>query len=68
MINTKPSTKNDRTKVDRMNNYNTTAIKIEQPCIHDVRVDTQSGQIITYCTKCGAILDTKPVYKPYGGI
>lgn len=51
-----------------MNGYSTSAINIEQPCIHDVRVDTQSGQIITYCTKCGAILDTKSVYRPYGGI
>lgn len=51
-----------------MKDTNTTAINIKPPCYHAVRVDTQNGQIITYCTKCGAILDTKPVFKPYGGI
>lgn len=51
-----------------MKDTSTTAINIELPCVHDVRVDTQNGQIITYCAKCGAILDTKPVFKPYGGI
>jgi hypothetical protein len=49
-------------------NYDTTAVSIEQPCVHDVRVDIQNGQLITYCAKCGAILDTKPVLRPYGGI
>lgn len=29
-------------------------------CEHDISIKVENGMIITYCKKCGAILDTKP--------
>jgi hypothetical protein len=44
-----------------MNTYNTSAINIEPPCTHNVDVRIEGGQVITFCTKCGMILDTQPI-------
>lgn len=30
-------------------------------CKHETAVKVENGYVITYCTKCGKILDTKPV-------
>lgn len=35
-------------------------------CKHEVEIKLENGNIITYCKKCGAILDTKPAHTgPY---
>jgi hypothetical protein len=34
-----------------MKETSSTAINIESPCDHDVKIDIQNGQIITYCSK-----------------
>ena len=44
-----------------MNTYNTTAPIIEQPCTHNIDVRIEGGQVITFCTKCGMILDVQPI-------
>ena len=44
-----------------MNSYNTSAINIEPPCTHNVDVRIENGNVITFCTKCGTILDVQPI-------
>lgn len=33
-------------------------------CEHQVNTKVENGMVITYCTKCGAILDTKVCSAP----
>jgi len=48
------------------NEYNTTDANIRLvSCNHNVNVDVVGDIIITYCSKCGEILDTKPVMIQY---
>lgn len=48
------------------NKYNTTDATVRlESCNHNVNVDVVNGLIITYCSKCGEILDTKPVKVHY---
>lgn len=45
-----------------MNNYNnTTAVYVLEPCTHNVDVRIENGNVITFCTQCGMILDIKPI-------
>lgn len=30
-------------------------------CKHEIKIETRNGNIITYCSKCGKILDSKPI-------
>lgn len=30
-------------------------------CKHEIKIETKNGNIITYCSKCGKILDSKPI-------
>ena len=48
------------------NGYDTTDANIKLiSCNHNTKVDVVDGIIITYCSKCGEILDTKPVMIQY---
>lgn len=44
-----------------MNDYSTSAINIPEPCTHNVDVRIENGNVITFCTKCGMILDVQPI-------
>ena len=35
--------------------------KINNDCEHEIETKVENGYIITYCTKCGEIFDSKPV-------
>lgn len=41
--------------------YGTSAANTPEPCTHNINVRVEGGQVITFCTKCGMILDTQPI-------
>jgi hypothetical protein len=45
--------------MDKFDTTSATHIFIE--CVHTVDLKVEGGKVITFCTKCGAILDIRPV-------
>lgn len=43
-----------------MRTYSTTAANTPEPCTHDIDVRIENGNVVTFCTKCGMILDVQP--------